>query len=99
MLVFEGGLQPDYVMDRMPFYEINIAIDGLYLKNRQSWEQTRMICYVIAQTNSKKRIKLTDIMKFWWEDKKNDENTHVSDDEAKRLNDKLNEYVKKYGDS
>jgi hypothetical protein len=95
--VFEGGLQPGYVLDNMPFYEINTAFEGIYLKNKAAWEQTRMICYVIAQANSTKRIKVSDIMEFPWDrEGKNKENTCVSDEDAKRLNEKMNEYIKGY---
>jgi hypothetical protein len=92
-LVFESGLPPDYVLDRMPFYEINIALEYSYLKNKERWEQARMICYVIAQSNSTKRLKATDIMTFHWE-KKEKVDTTVSDEDAKRLREKLKQYVK-----
>jgi hypothetical protein len=81
----------------MPFYEISIALEGLYFKNREAWEQTRMICYVIAQANSTKRIKASDIITFPWDKTdKNEEDTYVSDEDAKRLDDKLREYIKAY---
>jgi hypothetical protein len=76
----------------MPFYEINIAFEGIYFKNKERWEQTRMICYVIAQANSTKRLKASDIMTFPWE-KKDKADTSISDEEAKRLRDRMEKYV------
>ena len=45
-----------------------MALDGLYLKARENWEQARMIVYAIAQSNSKERIKPSDILHFPWDE-------------------------------
>lgn len=38
-------------------------------ENKESWEQTRFIAYIFAQTqNYKKKYKITDIIKFAWDD-------------------------------
>lgn len=42
-------------------------MDFGYYKHKEQWEQTRLISYLIAQTNSKKKLKLQDIIKFQWE--------------------------------
>jgi hypothetical protein len=51
---------------------------GYIIKNREeeyinSWNQTRFIAYSIIQSQSSKAIKVTDVLKFPW-DKKSDEN-------------------------
>lgn len=51
----------------MQFYEVNALLDSYYLKNKDSWEQARLIAYMTAQVNSRERIKPDDIMKFHWE--------------------------------
>ena len=48
-------------------YELVIICDSLHLRVKDSWEQARLISYVIAQGNSTKRIKPTDIINFGWE--------------------------------
>ena len=48
-------------------YELSIICDSLHLRNKDSWEQARMIAYIMAQVNSTKKLKPTDIIKFGWE--------------------------------
>ena len=63
------GVQPDYVLDRMNFYEIEALLDNLWMKNKESWEQTRIQAYITAQTQSTKKIDMNDMMSFPWEKK------------------------------
>lgn len=65
------GINPEYVLDRMEMYEVNALIKNQYRRHKDDWEQARLISYLIAQCNSKKRMKLTDIVQFPWEKKKN----------------------------
>lgn len=86
------GLSPKYVLDEMQFYEIDTLLDGYYLKHKDSWEQARMISYIIAQINSKETLNPEDIMKFYWE--KDNTTFEINHDEIelqiKELEDKLN---------
>lgn len=51
-----------------------------YYRNKESWEQARLISYLIAQTNSTKKLKLEDIIKFAWEQKEQkEEKQHISE--------------------
>ncbi len=61
-----------------------------YLSYKDSWEQSRLIAYMIAQTNSTKRLKLTDILKFQWE--KEDADTTISNEDMARLREKAKQY-------
>lgn len=63
------GINPEYVLDRMEMYEVNALIKNQYRRHKDDWEQARLIAYLIAQCNSKKRMKLTDIVQFPWEKK------------------------------
>jgi hypothetical protein len=67
MLVLQFGLNPQYVLDNMQMYEVRALLQYSYYRNRESWEQSRLIAYITAQTQSTKRIKPTDIMTFPWE--------------------------------
>lgn len=60
----------------MKSYELNIICESLHLRTKDSWEQTRMLGYIIAQVNSKKKIKPSDIIKFAWEKEKNIDKPH-----------------------
>lgn len=67
MVVQYGIVSAEYFMDRLKPYELQLITEALHLRYKDSWEQSRFICYMIAQVNSKKRLKATDIMKFPWE--------------------------------
>ena len=56
-------------------YELSIICNSLHLRTKENWEQARMMAYVTAQVNSKKRLKPTDIIKFAWEKQKENTNT------------------------
>ena len=48
----------------MKFYEIEALIENLWMKNKESWEQTRVQAYITAQTQSTKKIDMNDMMSF-----------------------------------
>lgn len=89
------GVQPDYVLDRMNFYEIEALLDNLWMKNKESWEQTRIQAYITAQTQSTKKIDMNDMMSFPWEKKvekveDTPEDIEMMRKEMKEMEDKLN---------
>lgn len=89
------GVQPDYVLDRMKFYEIEALIENLWMKNKESWEQTRVQAYITAQTQSTKKIDMNDMMSFPWEKKvekveDTPEEIDMMRKEMKAMEDKLN---------
>lgn len=59
----------DYFLDKMKHYELSIICDSLHLRTKDSWEQARMVAYIMAQVNSKKKLKPSDIIQFAWENK------------------------------
>lgn len=91
-LVIEGRLDPEYVLDKMQMYELEPLISNLHRKDRNSWEQARMIAYVIAQCNSTKKLKPTDIMQFTWDSDTTGE-TSISNEDIKRLKEKAKQYT------
>lgn len=93
MLVYQGGLSPRYIADEAEMYEISILAQGLYLKSKENWEQTRMISFITAQVNSSKKLKPNDILSFPWDDKMKDE-TKVSNEDIERLSKKAKEMEK-----
>lgn len=85
---------PNYVMDEMEMYEIRAVMDYEYLAHKDSWEQARLVAYLVAQSNSSKRINITDIAKFYWEkeEEAGSGNTTISNDDISRLKEKANQY-------
>ena len=96
-LVIQCGISPDYVLDNMQMYEVQPLIQSMHLKYKESWEQSRMISYIMAQVNSTKTLKPTDIIKFAWDEESNSEETNkvMSDGDIKRLRLKAQEYLQK----
>ena len=93
--MLQCGVQPDYVLDRMNFYEIEALLENLWMKNKESWEQTRVQAYITAQTQSKKKIDMNDMMSFPWEKKvekveDTPEDIEMMMKEMKEMEDKLN---------
>lgn len=93
--MLQCGVQPDYVLDRMNFYEIEALLDNLWMKNKESWEQTRVQAYITAQTQSTKKIDMNDMMSFPWEKKvekveDTPEDIEMMRKEMKEMEDKLN---------
>lgn len=93
--MLQCGVQPDYVLDRMKFYEIEALIENLWMKNKESWEQTRVQAYITAQTQSTKKIDMNDMMSFPWEKKMEKvedtpEDIEMMRKEMKEMEDKLN---------
>lgn len=78
-------------MDECTNWEINDLIDYLPYLDRNLWESQRLIAYVTAQVNSRKKLTQQDICKFPWEEKNIDEfvreeaDTTISDEDINRL--------------
>ena len=60
-------------MDKMQFYEIDSLIQDIYKKNKEKWEMTRFIAYVMAQTQTTEKLQLTKFLPFPWDDKETEE--------------------------
>ena len=93
MLTLKYGLSPSYVLDEMQMYEVNGLMKYEYYAKKDEWEETRLLSYIIAQVNSKKKLKIDDIMSFHWENEQ--DKTATSKEEFERLRNKAKEYIKK----
>lgn len=74
----------------MELYEVKAIMDYDYLAYKDSWEQSRLVAYMVAQTNSTKRLKLTDILKFHWD--KDEAETSISNADVDRLREKAKQF-------
>lgn len=73
-------------MDDLQSWEVFELYNSLQYADATQWEQTRWLMYVMAQINSRKQLKLTDILKFPWDAEAAP--TTISDDDIKRLREK-----------
>lgn len=73
-------------------YEVWAAMRYSYYANKDLWEANRLIAYMVAQVNSKKRLQLQDIVRFPWEEVQGD--TSISKEDIERLRIKAENYLK-----
>lgn len=77
----------------MELYEVKAIMEYEYYAYKDGWEQARLISYLVAQTNSTNKLKLTDILKFHWED---EVDTSISNEDIERLKQKAQQYEQSY---
>lgn len=87
----QGGCNPEYFMDRMGISEAREFAEGVMMRNRSGWEQTRMMSelFIKVMTGDDHHIPLP------WDDETEDEETTEEDLEelrkkAERMEDYLN---------
>lgn len=88
MVVQYGIVSLEYFLDKMKPYELSIICDSLHLRTKDSWEQARMVAYMTAQVNSKKKLKPTDIIEFAWETKHTNQkasNKPITQEDVERI--------------
>ena len=78
----------------MEFYEIRPLLKYEHYSHRDDWEQARLIAYMVAQVNSKKKLKFQDITKFYWEEQQEEHDTSISKEDIERLRKKAEAYIK-----
>lgn len=95
IVVVENGIcDPEYFFDKMQMYELEVILDNLQLRHKQNWEQTRLLAYIIAQSNSTKKINITDVIKFSWDNAKDETIDIMTDEDKDRLKKKSDEIIK-----
>ncbi len=91
-MTLQFGLSPSYVLDEIQTYEISALMKYSYYRHKEDWEQARLISYLIAQVNSNKKLKVTDIVKFPWESETDKDDTYISEEDIKMLSEKAKQY-------
>lgn len=84
-------LDPLYVKDEITWNEVNLLLEELESKHRDSWEQTRLIMWSVFQSQSSKQLKVKDVLPLSWDEKSEDSNestgiTKEEIEEFKRIN-------------
>lgn len=94
ILVLQAGVSPKYILDEMELYEIETLMDNLWRRNKESWEQTRTVSYITAQSQSTKKLDPLKIMPLPW-DKKNEEKHIDTEEEKEDIWKEMKEWEKK----
>ena len=61
------GIDPGYVLDRMEVYELKALMEYDDRRNRDSWEQTRLLAFVNARCAGAKVKDLKDLFELPWD--------------------------------
>lgn len=72
----------------MEEWEVYNFYDSLKYANRPEWEQTRLIMYILAQVNSKKKLEITEILSFPWDRAEDIHDTEMTNEQRDRLKEK-----------
>ena len=77
----QGGCNPEYFMDRMGISEAREFAEGVMMRNRSGWEQTRMISELMIKvmTGEDHHIPLP------WDDEREEDETTEEDLEELRM--------------
>lgn len=95
ILVLQCGISPEYVLDKMQFYEIQCLMDNLWRKDKEGWEQTRVMGYITAQSQSTKKLDMKELMPFEWDKEKVQEDVPPTEDERKAIFEEMKAMEKK----
>ena len=72
----------------MEEWEVYNFYDSLKYCNRSEWEQTRLIMYILAQVNSKKKLEMTEILSFPWDRAEDTHDIEMTNEQRDRLKEK-----------
>lgn len=88
----------DYFLHKMDTWEAMEMVGMLEYADRQAWEQTRAQVYVAAQSNSKRKLKATEVMKFPWDSdiEKSTLTKELTEDDRERLRKRAEMIREKY---
>lgn len=78
----------------MQMYELEPLISNIHRRNKESWEQARLLAYITAQVNSTKKLKPSDIITFSWDEDVTGD-TSISNEDVQRLRNKAKQYINK----
>lgn len=69
----------------MPLYVADLLLDNLWILEKEASERMRMMCWMTAQVNSKKRLKPEDIIEFAWEKERDRDTTPITREKMDEL--------------
>lgn len=93
ILVMQLHYPPQYVLDDMQMYEAQVAMKYGYYANKDLWEANRLTAYITAQVNSRKKLNVTDLVTFPWEEDIKNTDTSISKEDIERLQKQAENYL------
>lgn len=96
ILVMQLHYPPQYVLDDMQMYEAKVAMKYGYYANKDAWEANRLTAYITAQVNRKRKLKVTDLVTFPWEEENTAESDNrITKEDIERLQKQAENYLKR----
>lgn len=93
ILVMQLHYPPQYVLEDMQMYEAQVAMKYGYYANKDLWEANRLTAYITAQVNSRKKLNVTDLVTFPWEEDIKNTDTSISKEDIERLQKQAENYL------
>ena len=93
ILVMQLHYPPQYVLDDMQMYEAQVAMKYGFYANKDLWEANRLTAYITAQVNSRKKLNVTDLVTFPWEEDIKNTDTSISKEDIERLQKQAENYL------
>lgn len=90
----ELGYEPEYFFDKMTFDELQLILKNYQYRFKNEYEMNRLTNYIIAQSNSTKQLKQTDISTFIW-DEQQVEKQVITQEVIEDMKEKGNELIQK----
>ena len=89
MVCGQGGCSPEYFMDRMSISEAREYMEGVMMRNRSGWEQTRVLSEILIKvmTGEDRHIPLP-----WDEDTEDEDATEKELEELRLKAERMEEY-------
>lgn len=94
ILVMQLHYPPQYVLDQMQMYEAQVAMKYGYYAYKDIWEAGRLNAYMTAQVNSTRRLDMTEMLPFPWEEKEEEKSDNITKEDIERLKKQAEEYIK-----
>jgi hypothetical protein len=66
--VYDCGIAPEYFLDEMSSDEVGYLSKAYYKAYKERWEMLRFSNHAILSSQSTKKLDVTDVMKFDWDD-------------------------------
>ena len=70
--MYDCGVEPQYFLDEMTPSEVGYLAKAHYNSYKERWEMLRLHNHAVIASQSTKPLKAEDIMKFPWDDRRND---------------------------
>ena len=75
----------EYFMSDLQNFEVELLYENLKYADRPSCEQNRLLAFILAQANSKKKLEITEILSFAWDENYEEKNIEMSNEDRDKL--------------